>query len=168
MFQIIWPFVFPGTLTRINSKLLKNISHLGEVWIPTSRASGMKKACRGENLCKCIYEEEQLLMASKPRRSSGLPTPRLIDMILDNSVAGLINLNLVERQAVRAAGCFPQNYNDHGAITSTESPKTVKLWKRWKISFGPGGVGQKRKICRLDPSSRTQWFQKIAKGEFGK
>ena len=39
---------------------------------------------------------------------------RLMDMILDNSVAGLINLNLVEKQAVRGAGCFPQNYNDHG------------------------------------------------------
>ena len=37
-----------------------------------------------------------------------------MDMILDNSVAGLINLNLVEQQKVRAAGCFPQNYNDHG------------------------------------------------------
>ena len=35
-------------------------------------------------------------------------------MIIDNSVAGLINLDLVEKQEVRAAGCFPQNYNDHG------------------------------------------------------
>ena len=35
-------------------------------------------------------------------------------MIIDNSVAGLINLELVEKQKVRAAGCFPQNYNDHG------------------------------------------------------
>ena len=37
-----------------------------------------------------------------------------MDMIIDNSVAGLINLDLVEKQKVRAAGCFPQNYNDHG------------------------------------------------------
>jgi predicted Zn-dependent peptidase len=37
-----------------------------------------------------------------------------MDMIIDNSVAGLINLDLVEKQKVRSAGCFPQNYNDHG------------------------------------------------------
>ena len=36
-------------------------------------------------------------------------------MILDNAVAGLINLNLVEKQLVRAAGCYPQNLNDYGA-----------------------------------------------------
>jgi len=37
-----------------------------------------------------------------------------MDMIIDNSVAGLINLDLVEKQKVRSAGCFPQNLNDHG------------------------------------------------------
>ena len=61
--------------------------------------------------------EEQVLLAfqTAPRFHKDYPALRLIDMILDNSVAGLINLNLVEKQAVRSAGCFPQNYNDHGA-----------------------------------------------------
>ena len=60
--------------------------------------------------------EEQLLLAFRtaPRHHEDYPALRLMDMILDNSVAGLINLNLVEQQKVRAAGCFPQNYNDHG------------------------------------------------------
>jgi len=60
--------------------------------------------------------EEQLLLAFRtaPRHHEDYPALRLMDMILDNSVAGLINLNLVEKQAVRGAGCFPQNYNDHG------------------------------------------------------
>ena len=61
--------------------------------------------------------EEQVLMAFKtaPRFHEDYPALRLFDMILDNSVAGLINLNLVEKQVVRSAGCFPQNYNDQGA-----------------------------------------------------
>lgn len=40
---------------------------------------------------------------------------RLIDMILDNSVAGLINLNLNQAQRVRGAGSYPYLYNDYGA-----------------------------------------------------
>ena len=44
-------------------------------------------------------------------------------MILDNSVAGLINLNLVNQQMVRGAGCFPINYNDYGAHYLMGSPK---------------------------------------------
>ena len=40
---------------------------------------------------------------------------RMLDMILDNSVAGLINLNLNQKQAVRDAGSFPMFMNDYGA-----------------------------------------------------
>ncbi|MSS72574.1 MAG: insulinase family protein [Candidatus Latescibacteria bacterium] len=40
---------------------------------------------------------------------------RLLDMTLDNSVAGLINLNLNQQQKVRQAGSNPQMMNDHGA-----------------------------------------------------
>jgi len=60
--------------------------------------------------------EVQLLLAFRtaPRHHPDYHALRLMDMVLDNSVAGLINLNLVEKQNVRAAGCFPQNYNDHG------------------------------------------------------
>ena len=36
-------------------------------------------------------------------------------MILDNRVAGLINLNLEQRQRVRDAGSYPYMYNDYGA-----------------------------------------------------
>lgn len=61
--------------------------------------------------------EEQVLMAFRtaPRHHSDYAALRVTDMILDNSVAGLINLNLVEKQLVRSAGCFPQNFNDLGA-----------------------------------------------------
>lgn len=38
----------------------------------------------------------------------------LMDMILDNAVAGLINLNLVQKQKVRRAGAFVMQINDLG------------------------------------------------------
>lgn len=40
---------------------------------------------------------------------------KLIDMILDNSTAGLINLNLNQAQRVRGAGSYPYLFNDYGA-----------------------------------------------------
>ena len=60
--------------------------------------------------------EEQLLLGfqTAPRYHADYHALRLTDMILDNSVAGLINLDLVEKQLVRTAGSYPQNYNDHG------------------------------------------------------
>ena len=72
--------------------------------------------------------EEQVLMAFRtaPRFHADYPALRLIDMILDNSVAGLINLNLVNRQKVRTAGCFPLNFNDYGAHFLMGSPKDAQ------------------------------------------
>ena len=40
---------------------------------------------------------------------------RLLDMILDNATAGLINLNLNQGQKVREAGSYPYLDNDYGA-----------------------------------------------------
>ncbi len=77
-----------------------------------------EKPLKGREFVEVQYlGEEQVLLAFRtaPRFHKDYPALRLIDMILDNSVAGLINLNLTEKQAVRAAGCFPQNYNDEGA-----------------------------------------------------
>ena len=61
--------------------------------------------------------EEQVVIAFRtaPRHHQDYAALRLIDMILDNSVAGLINLDLVDKQKVRSAGCYPQNMNDYGA-----------------------------------------------------
>jgi predicted Zn-dependent peptidase len=39
----------------------------------------------------------------------------LFDMILDNSQAGLININLSQAQRVRGAGSFPRSMNDYGS-----------------------------------------------------
>jgi len=69
--------------------------------------------------------EEHVVLAFRtaPKHHEDYPALRLVDMILDNSVAGLINLDLVEQQKVRAAGCYPQNLNDFGAHYLYGTPK---------------------------------------------
>ncbi|HBX37442.1 MAG TPA: hypothetical protein DEG76_09210, partial [Pseudohongiella sp.] len=47
----------------------------------------------------------------------------LLDMILDNRTAGLINLNLNQRQRVQAAGSSPEFHNDYGAQTLWGVPR---------------------------------------------
>ena len=69
--------------------------------------------------------EEQVILAFRtaPKFHPDYHAIRLMDMIIDNSVAGLINLDLVEKQLVRSAGCYPQNYNDHGVHSFYGIPK---------------------------------------------
>jgi len=72
---------------------------------------------KGREFAQMKYQgEEQVLLAFRTvdKNHEDFPAVRLVDMILDNSAAGLINLNLVEAQAVRGAGSYPQNMNDHG------------------------------------------------------
>jgi len=48
---------------------------------------------------------------------------RLCDMILANGNAGLIDLNLNQKQVVQNAGCSPTFFNDYGYHNFTGSPK---------------------------------------------
>ncbi len=85
-----------------------------------------EKPLKGREFVQVQYlGEEQVLLAFRtaPRFHSDYPALRLVDMILDNSVAGLINLNLVNQQRVRSAGCFPMNHNDYGTHLLMGSPK---------------------------------------------
>ena len=61
--------------------------------------------------------EEYVLLAFRtaPQSHKDSAALEILDMILDNSVAGLINLNLEQRQRVRDAGSYPYFYNDYGA-----------------------------------------------------
>jgi len=64
------------------------------------------------------YQGEEYVMLAFPtvsRTDKQAEAFKLIDMILDNSVAGLINLNLSQQQRVRSAGSYPQMNNDYGA-----------------------------------------------------
>ena len=85
-----------------------------------------EKPLSGREFVKVQYlGEEQVLLAFRtaPRFHPDYHAIRLMDMIIDNSVAGLINLDLVEKQLVRSAGCYPQNYNDHGVHSFYGIPK---------------------------------------------
>jgi len=49
-----------------------------------------------------------------PKNHKDAEALQLLDMILDNRTAGLINLNLVQQQQVRDAGSSPSQLNDYG------------------------------------------------------
>ena len=85
-----------------------------------------EKPLEGREFVEVEYlGEEHVVLAFRtaPKHHEDYPALRLVDMILDNSVAGLINLDLVEKQKVRAAGCYPQNLNDFGAHYLYGTPK---------------------------------------------
>jgi len=69
--------------------------------------------------------EESVLMAWRtvPNSHKDVHALTMLDMILDNSVAGLINLNLVNPQLVRSAGSYPNNINEGGAQYLWGSPR---------------------------------------------
>lgn len=71
----------------------------------------------GREFVQVQYEGEEYVLLgfrTAPRGHDDEPALKLLDMILDNSVAGLINLNLVQQQRVRNAGSSPAFMNDHG------------------------------------------------------
>ncbi len=72
----------------------------------------------GVQRIKIRFEEEEsitLAWRTCPANHKDVPALTMLDMILDNSVAGLINLNLVQAQKVRAAGSYPLYLNEAGA-----------------------------------------------------
>jgi predicted Zn-dependent peptidase len=67
-------------------------------------------------IAKYKGEEYALLAFRVPGRNHpDTDALKLMDMILDNATAGLINLNLNQQQRVRRAGCSPELNNDYGA-----------------------------------------------------
>ncbi len=73
---------------------------------------------KGVERVKIPYRgEEKVLLAFRtaPEKSADKEALMVFDMLLDNSVAGLINLNLNQAQKVREAGSYPMIMNDYGA-----------------------------------------------------
>lgn len=68
-------------------------------------------------------EEVQMAFRTVPRGHPDQEALMLVDMILDNRTAGLINLNLNQRQRVQAAGSSPQFLNDYGMQTLWGAPR---------------------------------------------
>ena len=61
--------------------------------------------------------EEYVLLAFRTasRTHKDAEALSIVDMILDNSTAGLINLNINQQQLARDAGSYPWTHNDYGA-----------------------------------------------------
>ncbi len=71
----------------------------------------------GREEVRVSYEaEEFVLLAFRtvPRNHPDAEALMMVDMILSNAVAGLIDLNLNQKQQVREAGSFPLMLNDYG------------------------------------------------------
>jgi len=70
-----------------------------------------------EEVVRTYEGEEFVLLAFRTasQNSEEAEALMLIDMILDNASAGLINLNLNQQQRVRQAGANPMLLNDYGA-----------------------------------------------------
>jgi len=68
-------------------------------------------------------EQVQLAFRTTGNNHEDVEALILVDMILDNSTAGLINLNLNQQQRVAQAGSFPQFLNDAGSQQLWGTPK---------------------------------------------
>jgi predicted Zn-dependent peptidase len=68
-------------------------------------------------------EEVQMAFRTVPNGHPDKEPLMLLDMILDNRTAGLINLNLNQRQRVQAAGSSPEFHNDHGSQRLWGAPR---------------------------------------------
>ena len=90
-------------------------------WVPAevpATQSWEEAPLEGREEVVTTYQgEEYVLLAFRTasNKSPDYEALTLIDMILDNSAAGLINLNLNQQQRVRQAGSNPGIYNDYGA-----------------------------------------------------
>jgi predicted Zn-dependent peptidase len=85
-----------------------------------------ERKLRGREFVETKYQAEevvQLAFRTVPRLHRDAEALQVLDMILDNATAGLINLNLNQQQRVRAAGAYPEQYNDYGSETLWGVPK---------------------------------------------
>lgn len=81
------------------------------------RKKWKEKALNGVERVSVNYEGEEYVLIGFRTAPGGHKHHEaliLIDMILDNAAAGLINLNLNQAQKVRQAGSYPSPYNDYG------------------------------------------------------
>lgn len=92
-------------------------------------------------------QEVQMAFRTVPKGHPDMEALMLLDMILDNRTAGLINLNLNQRQRVQAAGSSPEFHNDYGS---------QRLW----------GVPRQEQTLRDVEGLLLEQLENIQRGEF--
>jgi len=85
--------------------------------LPPAQAWPLPKP-RGEERYEVKYEDEEKVVLAWPTVARSHPDAdalTVMDMIMDNSAAGLMNLRLNQAQKVKASGSYPSLRNDAGA-----------------------------------------------------
>lgn len=80
----------------------------------------------GTERAEVRYEAEEKVVLSWPAVASSHPDAdvfSVLDMLMDNSAAGLLNLRLNQAQKVKASGSYPELNNDAGSWTLWALPK---------------------------------------------
>ena len=110
--------VLAGDFDR--QKMLDLLSKYFGTWQPQARPEPRTWPLpkpKGRELVEVKYEaEEKAIIAwpTVPRGHADADALTVLDMLMDNSAAGLINLDLVQAQKVKAAGSGPSFYNEAG------------------------------------------------------
>jgi len=100
--------------------VIKLIDKYFSAWKPEPvppRKTWEEKPLAGAERVTVKYKaEEYALLAFRlpGQNDADIPALKVVDMVLDNATAGLINLNLNQQQQVRQAGCSPELNNDYG------------------------------------------------------
>jgi predicted Zn-dependent peptidase len=132
---------------------IKVIDKYFSVWqaepVPPQKVWEEKPLSGAERITVKYKAEECVRLAFRTpgRNDPDAPALKLIDMILDNSTAGLINLNLNQQQKVRQAGSNPELDNDYGA---------EYLW----------GIPKKGQSLQDVEDLLLQQVERVRKGEF--
>ncbi|MFA6004237.1 MAG: insulinase family protein, partial [Elusimicrobiota bacterium] len=109
--------------------MLRLIEKHFQAWKPRARppiAPTPLVRPKGEEKTEVRYEAEEKLTMSwltVPNRHPDAPAIQVMDMIMDNSAAGIINLDLLQAQKVKSAGSYPELMNEAGAWTVWAVPK---------------------------------------------
>src|SRR5437867_1548757 len=127
MFEYYQKHYVPGNMAIVISgdieprRTMKLIDKYFSAWkakpVPQQK-SWSEEPLRGVERVTTKYKgEEYALLAFRApgRNHPDVEALKLVDMILDNATAGLINLNLNQQQRVRRAGSSPELNNDYGA-----------------------------------------------------
>src|SRR5437867_535299 len=127
MYEYYRAHYVPGNMTIVISgdveprRMMRLIDKYFSAWkakpVPPQK-SWSEEPLRGAERVTARYKgEEYALLAFRApgRNHPDADALKLVDMILDNATAGLINLNLNQQQRVRQAGSSPELNNDYGA-----------------------------------------------------
>jgi predicted Zn-dependent peptidase len=138
----------------INShQAIKLIDKYFSAWksepVPPRKTWEEKPLAGAERVTVKYKAEEYALLAFRTPglNDADIPALKVVDMVLDNSTAGLINLNLNQQQQVRQAGCEPELNNDYS---------TEYFW----------GIPKKGQSLKEVEDLLMRQIEQVQKGEF--